>query len=53
MDGILNTDSYYTMEADFFGKRRSPWTYPGAAGKDTSLTSWKENHISVGKQYAD
>jgi hypothetical protein len=23
----------------------------GAAGKDTSLTSWKE-HISVGKQYA-
>jgi hypothetical protein len=25
----------------------------GAAGKDTSLTSWKEKHISVGKRYAD
>jgi hypothetical protein len=49
MDGILNTDTYYTMEGIMtsLGGGR-----PGLAGaaKDTSL-SWKE-HISVGKQYA-
>jgi hypothetical protein len=52
MDGILNTDTYYTMEGynDFFGKSGRPGL-AGAAGKDTSLTSWKEN-ISVGKRYA-
>jgi hypothetical protein len=52
MDGILNTDTYYTMEGyvTSLGRSGRPGL-AGAAGKDTSLTSWKEN-ISVSKRYA-
>jgi hypothetical protein len=49
MDGILNTDTYYTME----GIMTLEAVVPGLQvlqAKDTSLTSWKEN--TVGKQHA-
>jgi hypothetical protein len=47
MDGILNTDTYYTMEGIIvtsLGRTGRPGL-AGAAGKDTSLTSWKENTL--------
>jgi hypothetical protein len=46
MDGILNTDTYYTMEGIMtsLGRGGRPGL-AGAAGKDTSLTSWKENTL--------
>jgi hypothetical protein len=43
---ILNTDTYYTMEGIMtsLGRGGRPGL-AGAAGKDTSLTSWKENTL--------
>jgi hypothetical protein len=46
MDGILNTDTYYTMEGIMTSLGRGG--RPGLAvlqAKDTSLTSWKENTL--------
>jgi hypothetical protein len=47
MDGILNTDTYYTMEGIM-----TSWEEEAVAldlqvlqAKDTSLTSWKENTL--------
>jgi hypothetical protein len=45
MDGILNTDTYYTMEGIMTSLGRGGPGLAGAAGKDTSLTSWKENTL--------
>jgi hypothetical protein len=51
MDGILNTDTYYTMEGIMTSLGRAvALDLQVLQAKDTSLTSWK--HISVGKQYA-
>jgi hypothetical protein len=46
MDGILNTDTYYTMEGIMtsLGRGRSDCRCRLQA-KDTSLTSWKENTL--------
>jgi hypothetical protein len=52
MDGILNTDTYYTMEGIMTSLEEAvALDLQVLQAKDTSLTSWKEN-ISVGKQYA-
>jgi hypothetical protein len=45
MDGILNTDTYYTGRYnDFFGKRRSPWTCRCCRQRIHLLSSWKKTH---------
>jgi hypothetical protein len=53
MDGILNTDTYYTMEGIMtsLGRGGRPGL-AGAAGKDTYSYQLEGKHISVGKQYA-
>jgi hypothetical protein len=43
MDGILNTDTYYTMEGIMTLGRGHP-DLQVLQAKDTSLTSWKETH---------
>jgi hypothetical protein len=50
MDGILNTDTYYTMEGIISLGRRSSLDLQVQA-KDTSH-QLEGKHISVGKQYA-
>jgi hypothetical protein len=46
MDGILNTDTYYTMEGIMtsLGRGGRP-DLQVLQAKDTSLTSWKENTL--------
>jgi hypothetical protein len=54
MDGILNTDTYYTMEGIMtsLGRGGRPGL-AGAAGKGYISYQLEGKHISVGKQYAD
>jgi hypothetical protein len=53
MDGILNTDTYYTMEGIMtsLGRGGRPGL-AGAAGKGYISYQLEGKHISVGKQYA-
>jgi hypothetical protein len=44
MDGILNTDTYYTMEGIILWEE-AVLTGQVLQAKDTSLTSWKENTL--------
>jgi hypothetical protein len=52
MDGILNTDTYYTMEGIMTSLGRGG--RPGLAGAGKGYISYQleGKHISVGKQYA-
>jgi hypothetical protein len=43
MDGILNTDTYYTIIMTSLG-RAVALDLQVLQAKDTSLTSWKETH---------
>jgi predicted methyltransferase len=51
MDGILNTDTYYTMEGIMTSLGRGVVGLAGAAGKGY-ISQLEGKHISVGKQYA-
>jgi hypothetical protein len=44
MDGILNTDTYYTMEGGLW-EEAVALDLQVLQAKDTSLTSWKENTL--------
>jgi hypothetical protein len=52
MDGILNTDTYYTMEGIMTLGRGGRPGLAGAAGKGYISYQLEGKHISVGKQYA-
>jgi hypothetical protein len=53
MDGILNTDTYYTGRYnDFFGKRRSPWTCRCCRQRIHLLPAGRKTHCVGSKQYA-
>jgi hypothetical protein len=46
MDGILNTDTYYTMEGIMIlWEEAVALDLQVLQAKDTSLTSWKENTV--------
>jgi hypothetical protein len=53
MDGILNTDTYYTMEGIMtsLGRGGRPWTCRCCRQRIHLLPAGRK-HISVGKQYA-